>query len=89
MLKRLIWLAKIVDELDIDKLKTVAVDLSKLSNVVSNDVVKLVTKAYTIDTGELVLKTQYNNRESGVERKIDDASKNIAGASGFVKKKRL
>ena len=30
-----------VDKLDIDKLATVPVDLSKLSNVVKNDVVKL------------------------------------------------
>ena len=29
-----------VDRIDVDKLKTVPVDLSKLSNVVNNDVVK-------------------------------------------------
>ena len=29
-----------VDEIDVEKLKTVSVDLSKLSNVVNNDVVK-------------------------------------------------
>ena len=29
-----------VDKIDVDKLKTVSVDLSKLSNVVNNDVVK-------------------------------------------------
>ena len=29
-----------VDEIDVDKLKTVPVDLAKLSNVVKNDVVK-------------------------------------------------
>ena len=45
-----------VDKLDIDKLVTVPPDLSKLSNVVKNDVVKktvydqLVTKVDNIDT---------------------------------------
>ena len=45
-----------VHELDIDKLKTVPVDLYKPSNVVDNDVVKkivydkLVTKINAIDT---------------------------------------
>ena len=29
-----------IDKIDVDKLKTVPVDLSKLSNVVNNDVVK-------------------------------------------------
>ena len=45
-----------VDKLDIDKLVPVPVDLSKLSHVVKNDVVKktgynkVVTKVYSIDT---------------------------------------
>ena len=49
-----------VDKLDIDKLATVPVDLSKLSNVVKNDVVKktvydkLVAKVDNIDTSGLV-----------------------------------
>ena len=52
-----------VDKLDIDKLVPVPADLSKLSNVVKNDVVKktvydkLVTKVNNIDTGNFVLKT--------------------------------
>ena len=37
-----------IDELDIDKLKTITVCLSKLSNVVNND----VTKFNTTDTNE-------------------------------------
>ena len=51
-----------VDESDIYKLKTVPFDLSKLSSVVNNDVVKrnvydkLVTKVNAIDTNEFVLK---------------------------------
>ena len=54
-----------VDEIDIDKLKTVPFDLFNLSNVVDNDVKKtvydkLVTKVKAIHTGGFLLKTQYN-----------------------------
>ena len=51
-----------VYKLDIDKLKFVPTDLSKLSNAVKNDVVKkadynkLVTKVDNIDTSGFVLK---------------------------------
>ena len=50
-----------VDKLDIDKLAQVPVDLSKLSDVVKNDVVKkdvydkLVVKGDDIDTNGFVL----------------------------------
>ena len=55
-----------VDKIDVDKLKTVPVDLAKLSNVVKNDVVKkteynkLVTKVDNSDTTIFVLKTKYD-----------------------------
>ena len=48
------------------KLKTVPVDLSKLSNVVNNDVVKktvydkLVAKINNIDISGFILKTKYD-----------------------------
>ena len=51
------------DKLDIDKLAPVPNDLTKVSNVVKNDVVKkteynkLVTKVYDIDTTYFVKKT--------------------------------
>ena len=51
-----------VDELNVDKLRPVPTDLSKLSDVVKNDVVKktdynkLVTKVDNIDTSGLVKK---------------------------------
>ena len=57
-----------IDKIDVDKLATVSVDLSKLSNVVKNDVVKktdydkLVTKVGNIDTSDLVKKTNYNTK---------------------------
>ena len=55
-----------VDKLDIDKLVPVSVDLSKLSDVVKNDVVKkdvynkLVAKVDNINTSGFVLKTTYD-----------------------------
>ena len=55
-----------VDKLDIDKLVPVPTDLSKLSNVVKNDVIKkvvynkLVAKVDNIDTSRFVLKTKYD-----------------------------
>ena len=67
-----------VDKLDIDKLVPVPTDLSKLSNVVKNDVVKkadyskLVTKVDNIDTSGFVLKTKYNTDKSEIKNKIPD-----------------
>ena len=57
-----------VDKLDVDKLKPIPTDLSKLSDVVKNDVVKktdynkLVTKVDNIDTSGLVKKTDCNTK---------------------------
>ena len=54
-----------VDKIDVDKYKTIPVDLAKLSNVVKNNVVKkteynkLVTKVDNIETTGFVLKTKY------------------------------
>ena len=50
-----------VDKIDADKLKTVAVDLAKLSNVVNNDVVK---------------KTDYNTKVTSIESQIAGVTKN-------------
>ena len=69
-----------VDKLDIDKLAPVPVDLSKLSDVVKNDVVKktvydkLVAKVNNIDTSAFVLKTKYWTDKTELEKKIPDAS---------------
>ena len=69
-----------VDKLDIDKLATVPVDLSKLSNVVENDVVKktvyekLVARVDNIDTSGLVKKTDCNTKITEIEGKIPDIS---------------
>ena len=57
--------------MDIDKLAPVPVDLSKLSDVVKNDVIKktdkLVTKVNSIDTSTFVLKTKYDTDKSELE----------------------
>ena len=69
-----------VDKLDIDKLVPIPADLSKLSNVVKNDVVKktvfdkLVKKVNNIDTSDFVLKTNYNTEITELENKIPDIS---------------
>ena len=65
-----------VDKLDLDKLAPVPVDLSKLSNVVKNDVVekavydKLVAKVRNIDTGDFVLKTKCQTDKTELEKKL-------------------
>ena len=56
-----------VDKLDVDKLMPIPTDLSKLSDVVKNDVKKtdynkLVTKVDNIDTSGLVKKADYNTK---------------------------
>ena len=77
-----------VDKLYIDKLAPVSVDLSKLSDVVKNDVVKkdvydkLVAKVDNIDTSDFVLKTNYNADKTELQNKIPDVT-------DFVKKTNL
>ena len=69
-----------VDKLDVDKLKPIPTDLSKLSDVVKNDVVKktdynkLVTNVDNNDTSSLVKKTNYNIKITEIEDKIPDTS---------------
>ena len=76
--KRWFNLKSEVDKLDIGKLETNRTDLSKLSNVVKNEVVKkteydeLVKKVYatqTVDTSSLVKKAAYNTKIGEIEKK--------------------
>ena len=77
-----------VDKQDIDKLVSVPVDLSKLSDAVKNDVVKkavydkLVAKVNNIDTSDFVLKTKYQTDKAELENKIPNVT-------GFVTKTKL
>ena len=72
--KNLASLKTEVDKLDIDKLVPVSVDLSKLSDVVKNDVVKkavydeLAAKVNKIGTSQFVLKTKHQTDKT--ERKF-------------------
>ena len=80
-----------VDKLDIDKLVPVPVDLSKLSDVVKNDVVKkdvydkLVTKVNNIDTSGFVLKTKYETDKSELDNKIPDTSRLVKKTDHILK----
>ena len=74
-----------VDKLDIDKLVLNPADLSKLRDLIKNEVVKkaayhkLVGKVTNIDTSGFVLKTKYDTDKTELENKISDTS-------GLVKK---
>ena len=63
-----------VHKLDINKLKPIPDDLSKLSDVVKNEVVKktmydkLVAKVNNIDSSRFVLKTKYDTDKSDLEQ---------------------
>ena len=81
-----------VYKLDIDKLVPIPVDLSKLSDVVKNDVVKkteynkLVSKLNSIDTTNFVKKNKYQTDGSDFEDKISKIHKKIPAVNDFVKK---
>ena len=67
-----------VDELNVDKLKTVPTDLSKLSNVKNelvkkaeyDQLVKKINAIQTTDTIDLVIKDDYKTKIREVEKKI-------------------
>ena len=67
---------KTVDKLDIDKLVPVPADLSKLSDIVKNNIIekdvydKLVARVNSIDTSGFVLKTKYDTDKSELEKKL-------------------
>ena len=75
------------ENLDVDKVKTVPSDLSKLTNVVDNDVIKktvydkLVIKVNIIyikilSTSGLVTKRQSDSDKQGPENNMEDVEKN-------------
>ena len=77
-----------VDELDNGKLVPVPTDLSKLSNVIKNDVFeksaydKFVTEVDNIDTNNFILKIKYDTDETKLENKISNVT-------DFIKKTKL
>ena len=75
--------------------KTVPVDLSKLSNVVKNDIIKkteydkLVAKVNGIDNTNFVSRTKYEKDGTDFEDKIDKIDKKIPDVTNLVKKKQI
>ena len=68
-----------IDKLDINKLAPVPTDLSKLSDVVKNDVVKavydkLAARVDNIDASDFVLKTKYQTNKTEIQKKIPDVT---------------
>ena len=84
-----------VDKLDIDKLLPIPVDMSKLSDVVKNDIVKkteytkLVTKVDNIDTTNFVKKNNYEKDKSDFEDKSNKTKKNDLILVVWLKKKQI
>ena len=85
------------DDRNIDKVNNVPADLSNLSNVVDNDVVKktvygqLLIKVDPVGakiprTSRLVAETQHDLDKQGLERRIDNVDKKITNTSGMVNK---
>ena len=76
-----------VDKLGIEQLVPVPLYLSKLSDVVKNNVVKktvydkLVSKVNSIDASAFVLKNKYDTDKTELENNVPDTC-------GFVKKKK-
>ena len=74
-----------IDKLNIDKLVSVPVDLSKSTG--KNDVVKktiydkLVAKVNNIDISGFALKTKYDKGKSNLEKKVSNAEKKIPDTS--------
>ena len=81
-----------VDKKDVGKLKTVPVDLNKLSNVVNNEVVeravydKLVAKVKNIDTSGFVLKKLNTIHTNQIQKRKLMMQTKIFNTSGLVKK---
>ena len=84
-----------VDKTDADKLKTVPVDLAKLSNAVKNDVIKkteydkLAMKVDHIDTTNFVKKNKYEKDGTDFEDKMDKIDKKVPDVTNLVKKQIL
>ena len=81
-----------VDQIDTDKLKTVPDDLTKLSNLVKNDVVKntdyntLKTKVDAIDVFKYVSRTKYEKDGSDFEDKLTKIDEKIPDISNLATK---
>ena len=65
-----------VEKLDIEKLASIPLDLSRLSDIFQNDVVKkilyvkLVANVNNIDTSDFALKTKFQTDKGELEKKF-------------------
>ena len=74
-----------VDEIDIDKLKTVPDDLAKLSNVVKNEVVKKTD----FSADNYVTRTKFSTDTNSLDDKIDKVGKKIPDISSLETKRNV
>ena len=71
-----------VDKIDVDKLKTVPDDLTKLSNVVKNEVVKKTD----FSADNYVTRTKFSTDTNALDDKIDKVDKQITNVSNLATK---
>ena len=71
-----------VDKIDTDKLKTVPIDLAKLTNVVKNDVVKKTD----FNADDYVKRTKFTADTNALDNKIDKVDKKIPDVSDLASK---
>ena len=71
-----------VDKIDVDKLKTVPDDLTKLSNVVKNEVVKKTD----FSADNYVTRTKFSTDTNALDDKIDKVDKKIPSVSNLASK---
>ena len=74
-----------VDKIDVDKLKTVPDDLTKLSNVVKNEVVKKTD--FSADT--YITRTKFSTDTNALDDKIDKVEKKIPDISSLKTKRNV
>ena len=81
--------------MDVDKSKSVLVDLSKLKNIVKNGssqkivYKKLVPKVDAIDTSGFVWKSKCDTDESSLKKKVIDAVKKYLILADLLKKQTI
>ena len=71
-----------VDEIDVDKLKTVLDDLAKLTNVIKNETVKKTD----FNADNYVKKTKFSADTNALDDKIDKVDKKIPDVSNLASK---
>ena len=74
-----------VDKIDTDKLKTVADDLAKLSNVVKNEVVKKTD----FSADNYVTRAKFSTDTNSLDNKIDKVEKKIPDVSGLATRRNV